>query len=67
MTEPQDVVELFIGAILVTVLAFVAITVWNPSLGQFLMTFLPSIINVLVFALIIAVFGAMVYQILNAV
>lgn len=64
--KPEDIVEVFAGAVIVTVMVFVVIQIINPAVGNFLFTLFPSIVNLFVFLLIIGLFGAIVYQILDS-
>lgn len=65
--DPEDVIELFVSAIMVSVLGVVTIYILSPDIGEILISFLPSFIEVLVYAFIVVFMVYLIYELVDSV
>lgn len=65
--DPEDVIELFVSAIIVSVLGVVTIYILSPDIGEILISFLPSFIEVLVYAFIVVFMVYLIYELVDSV
>jgi hypothetical protein len=65
--DPEDVIEIFVSAIMVSVLGVVAIYILSPDIGEILISFLPSVVELLVYAFVVVFIFYLIYELVDSV